>query len=62
MQKLRPFHLAIPVDCIEMAKNFFQHYKDLEGEKVKIGNWLPKDKAIEVIQQSITRYNNNKNI
>ena len=47
---------------LEMAKNFFQHYKDLEDEKVKIGNWLPRDKAIEVIQQSINRYNNNKNI
>ena len=23
MQKLRPFHLAIPVDCIEKAKNFY---------------------------------------
>ena len=42
--------------------NFFQHYKDLEGKEVKIGNWLPKDKAVEIIQQSIQRYNNNKNI
>ena len=23
MQKLRPFHLAIPVDCIEKAKKFY---------------------------------------
>lgn len=47
---------------LEMAKNFFQHYKDLEGEKVKIGDWLPRDKAIEIIEQSIIRYNDNKNI
>ena len=40
---------------LDMAKNFFQHYKDLEGEKVKIGNWLPRAKAKEVIQQSIDR-------
>ena len=47
---------------LEMATNFFQHYKDLEGKSVKIGNWLPRDKAIEIIEQSIIRYNDNKNI
>jgi inorganic pyrophosphatase len=45
-----------------MAKNFFQHYKDLEGKEVKIGNWLPKDKATQIIKESIERYNDNKNI
>ena len=47
---------------LEMAKNFFQHYKDLEGKAVKIGNWLPKDKATQIIKESIERYNDNKNV
>ena len=47
---------------LDMAKNFFQHYKDLEGKQVKIGNWLPRDKAINIVTDSVERYNNNKNI
>jgi len=47
---------------LAMAKNFFQHYKDLDGKKVKIGEWLPRDKAMDIIEESIARYNDNKNI
>ena len=47
---------------LEMSKNFFQHYKDLEGKRVKTGDWLPRDKAIEIVEESIIRYNDNKNI
>ena len=43
-------------------QKLFQHYKDLEGKTVKIGEWLPKDKAIQIIEESIERYNDNKNI
>ena len=34
----------------------------LEGKTVKIGDWLPKDKAVEIVKESIERYNDNKNI
>ena len=47
---------------LAQAKNFFQHYKDLDGKKVKIGEWLPRDKAIDIVKESIKRYNDNKNI
>ena len=47
---------------LDMTKNFFQHYKDLEGKSVKIGDWLPRDKAIDIVKESIQRYNDNKNI
>jgi|TARA_B110000495_G_scaffold144115_1_gene127049 inorganic pyrophosphatase len=47
---------------LAQAKNFFQHYKDLESKEVKIGNWLPRDKAIDIVKDAIERYNNNKNI
>ena len=43
------------------GKKLFQHYKDLEG-KTKIGDWLPKDKAVKIVKESIERYNDNKNI
>jgi len=41
---------------LDMAKNFFQHYKDLEGKVVKIGQWLPKDKAFEIVADCMKRY------
>ena len=47
---------------LDMTKNFFQHYKDLEGKSVKIGEWLPRDKAIDIVKESVERYNDNKNI
>jgi len=45
---------------LDMAKNFFQHYKDLEGKVVKIGQWLPKDKAIDIVAECVERYKQNK--
>ena len=47
---------------LAQAKNFFQHYKDLDGKTVKIGEWFPRDKALTIIEDSIVRYKNNKNI
>ena len=41
---------------LDMASNFFQHYKDLEGKSVKIGKWLPRDKAIDVVANCIKRF------
>lgn len=41
---------------LDMAKNFFQHYKDLEGKVVEIGEWLPKDRAIEIVAECMERY------
>ena len=39
MQKLRPFHLAIPVDCIKKAKNFYGNLLGFnEGRSAE--NWV----------------------
>lgn len=32
-----------------IARNFFKGYKELEGKVVEIGEWLPREKAIEYI-------------
>ena len=44
---------------LEQIKYFFTHYKDLENKVVQIGNFLPKDKAIEIYLQSVKNYNQN---
>jgi inorganic pyrophosphatase len=51
----------IPKHQIEKIKYFFSHYKDLENKKVKVGNLLNKDTAIEIYQLSLQNYiTNNK--
>ena len=47
---------------LKWQKTFFSTTKTFEGKTVKIGEWLPKDKAIQIIEESIERYNDNKNI
>ncbi len=42
---------------LEKIKYFFQHYKDLENKKVKVGDFKSKNKAIQIYRQSIERYN-----
>jgi len=41
---------------LRISKNFFTHYKDLENKKVSVGEWLPKEDAMNIINQSITSY------
>ena len=38
---------------LQICENFFAHYKDLEGKEVVVHNWLNKQKAFEIVEQSI---------
>ncbi len=40
---------------LSIAKNFFLHYKDLNHKEVKVLDWHEKDKAFEVINQSLRK-------
>jgi inorganic pyrophosphatase len=44
---------------LDKIKYFFQHYKDLENKKVKVGDFKNKIEAIKIYEQSINRYNQN---
>lgn len=37
---------------LQISKNFFSHYKDLNNQKVKVLDWHEKDFAYEIISQS----------
>lgn len=41
---------------LQIAKNFFAHYKDLSmsGEKVKVGGWYGRLEAHKIIQERLT--------
>jgi len=41
---------------LEKIKFFFTHYKDLENKKVIIGDFLNKEKAIEIYKKSMERF------
>tara|TARA_B100000989_G_scaffold62835_1_gene43365 strand:+ start:9105 stop:9620 length:516 start_codon:yes stop_codon:yes gene_type:complete len=43
---------------LQIAKNFFSHYKDLSlsGEKVKVYQWHSKDVAFDIIKESTTKW------
>jgi len=41
----------------DKIKYFFSHYKDLENKKVEIGRFLDKNKAVEVYEESVKRFN-----
>jgi inorganic pyrophosphatase len=45
---------------LEKIKFFFTHYKDLENKKVIIGNFLNKNKAIEIYKESLQNFEKNK--
>ena len=38
---------------LEISKNFFLHYKELNNKQVKVFDWHEKDKAYEIIGESI---------
>lgn len=46
---------------LKVTKNFFQHYKELEGKHVIIGEWLGTDYAKDVIRRGQKRFTAHKN-
>ena len=46
----------LPSMLMKQIKYFFTHYKDLENKLVDIGNFVSKDKAIEIYLQSVENY------
>lgn len=38
---------------LNVASNFFQHYKDLEAKDVCIYGWLDKTQAVDIVRESI---------
>jgi len=61
--KLHPFYddveeyTDLPKILLDQISHFFEHYKDLEGDKwVKIVGWENAAKAKEIIQQCINKY------
>ena len=39
---------------LEVCKNFFQHYKELNFKKVEIFEWHDRKKAIEIVKSSLS--------
>lgn len=39
-----------------IARNFFKGYKELEGKHVEIGEWLPRERAYEIINDARKSY------
>lgn len=47
----------LPEILLHRIKNFFEHYKSLESNKwVKVKGWEGRKKAIEVVEESIKRF------
>lgn len=36
---------------LKVTKNFFRHYKDLEDKKVKVGRWMDRQVAYDIIRK-----------
>jgi len=57
-----PFHAEyfdiadIPEHVLKEIEHFFLIYKDLEGKRMQIKGWEKSDVAMQVIQESIARY------
>ena len=41
---------------LEIAKNFFLHYKDLNNKDVKVYDWHEKETAFQIINESIQKH------
>ena len=39
-----------------IARNFFKGYKELEGKHVEIGEWLGRQEAYRIIEESRISY------
>jgi inorganic pyrophosphatase len=46
----------VPIHTLDKIEYFFSHYKDLENKKVIIGNFLNKEKAIEIYEKAKLLY------
>ena len=46
----------IPRHVLKEVEYFFSTYKDLEGKRVQIDGWEKSDVAMQVIMESIARY------
>ena len=46
----------IPQHMLKEVEHFFHVYKDLEGKRVQILGWGKSDEAMQIIEQSIVRY------
>lgn len=42
---------------IKEIEHFFKVYKDLEKKRVDVGGWGDSEKAMEIVQQCVDRYN-----
>lgn len=51
----------LPIIVLEQIKYFFSHYKDLENKNVSIGEFVCKEKAIQIYLNSIENYKKNEN-
>lgn len=52
----------LPSMLLQQIKYFFTHYKDLENKVVNIGEFVSKEKAIQIYLQSIENYKKIENI
>lgn len=41
---------------LQELKYFFEHYKDLQNKKVEVSGFSDKEKAIEILEESIKRF------
>jgi inorganic pyrophosphatase len=46
----------LPQHFISELRNFFEDYKKLENKKVRVENFLGRDRAIEILQESFELY------
>jgi len=42
---------------LKEIKHFFEHYKDLQGKKVEVKEFLGKEEALKILEDSIALYN-----
>lgn len=52
---IRQYNSLADIDqlFLDISKNFFLHYKELNNKKVQVFNWHEKEKAFEIINESI---------
>ena len=51
----------VPIHTLDKIEYFFSHYKDLENKKVIIGNFLNKEKSIEIYEKAKLLYTSSLN-
>ena len=49
----------VPTHILKEVTHFFQVYKDLEKKKTRVGDWLPKQAALRIIQEAHDRFKQN---